>query len=103
MSQDLLLRRFGPILWMVILVVAETTAGPPNVLLMVTDDQRPDTIAALGNSIIKTPSLDELVRRGSTFTRATCANPICVLQSCGNPDRLQRHPQRRVRWRPQNR
>ena len=78
MSENLPLRCFGPILGMVILVVADTTAGPPNVLLMVTDDQRPDTVAALGNSMIKTPSLDELVRRGSTFTRATCANPICV-------------------------
>tara|TARA_R110002049_G_scaffold50370_2_gene142957 strand:- start:10019 stop:11311 length:1293 start_codon:yes stop_codon:yes gene_type:complete len=45
---------------------------------MVSDDQRPDTIAALGNSVIETPSLDQLVRRGSTITRATCANPICV-------------------------
>ena len=53
-------------------------ATPPNVLLLVTDDQRSDTIAALGNSVIETPSLDRLVRLGSTFTRATCANPICV-------------------------
>lgn len=50
----------------------------PNILLIVSDDQRPDTIAALGNPIIKTPALDELVRRGTAFTRATCANPICT-------------------------
>ena len=50
----------------------------PNVILIVSDDQRPDTIAALGNSFIRTPNLDRLVRQGSTFTRATCANPICT-------------------------
>jgi hypothetical protein len=39
----------------------------PNVVLVVSDDQRPDTIAALGNPIIKTPNLDQLVQRGSVF------------------------------------
>lgn len=50
----------------------------PNVLLIVSDDQRPDTIAALGNEVIRTPNLDELVRRSSVFSRAVCANPICT-------------------------
>jgi arylsulfatase A-like enzyme len=50
----------------------------PNVVLVVSDDQRPDTIAALGNPIIKTPHLDQLVQRGSVFLNATCANPICT-------------------------
>lgn len=51
---------------------------PPNVLVIVSDDQRLDTIAALGNSVIETPNLDRLVRRGTTFLNATCANPICT-------------------------
>ena len=50
----------------------------PNIVLVVSDDQRPDTIAALGNPIIQTPNLDQLVRRGSVFLNATCANPICT-------------------------
>jgi len=49
-----------------------------NVLFLLSDDQRPDTIAALGNSVINTPHLDGLVKRGTAFTRATCANPICT-------------------------
>ena len=49
----------------------------PNIVLLVSDDQRPDTIAALGNPHIKTPHLDDLVRRGLAFTRATCAHPLC--------------------------
>ena len=50
----------------------------PNIILIVSDDQRPDTIAALGNPIIKTPNLNRLVKRGSVFLNATCANPICT-------------------------
>ncbi len=50
----------------------------PNFLVIVSDDQRPDTIAALGNPVIETPHLDRLVREGMTFTRATCAFPLCV-------------------------
>jgi arylsulfatase A-like enzyme len=49
----------------------------PNILLLVTDDQRPDTIGALGNPHIKTPHLDELTKHGLVFTRATCAHPLC--------------------------
>lgn len=49
-----------------------------NVVFLLTDDQRPDTIAALGNPVIETPHLDSLVREGTVFTRAICANPICT-------------------------
>jgi choline-sulfatase len=50
---------------------------PPNILLIVTDQQRADTIHALGNEIIKTPALDDLCRSGTAFTRAYTAAPIC--------------------------
>lgn len=42
----------------------------PNVVLLFADDQRADTIAALGNPVIKTPSLDRMVRKGLTFKQA---------------------------------
>lgn len=44
----------------------------PNVILLLTDDQRPDTIAALGNQRIVTPHLDRLVNSGFVFTNAYC-------------------------------
>ena len=44
----------------------------PNVLFLFTDDQRADTIAALGNSHIRTPNLDSLARRGFVFRNAYC-------------------------------
>ncbi len=42
----------------------------PNVLVLFTDDQRYDTIAALGNDAISTPNIDRLVARGTAFTQA---------------------------------
>jgi len=44
----------------------------PNILFILTDDQRWDTIAALGNPEIHTPVLDGLVRRGFHFNNAYC-------------------------------
>lgn len=49
---------------------ATSTAARPNILFIFADDQRADTIAALGNAHIKTPNLDRLVRRGVAFNRA---------------------------------
>jgi arylsulfatase A-like enzyme len=45
-------------------------AAKPNILFLFTDDQRADTIAALGNPIIQTPNLDRLARAGVAFNRA---------------------------------
>ena len=56
----------------------EVNAARPNFLVIVSDDQRPDTIAALGNSVIKTPTLDQMARNGMAFTRAVAPFPLCV-------------------------
>ena len=44
----------------------------PNVLFIFTDDQRGDTIRALGDSAIDPSNLDLLVQAGTTFTDAYC-------------------------------
>jgi len=45
-------------------------SAQPNVLFILTDDQRFDTIRALGNPDILTPNMDRLAARGTAFTRA---------------------------------
>jgi arylsulfatase len=50
----------------------------PDILFIMTDQQRFDTIAALGNSHIYTPNLDRLVRRGISFANAYATCPICI-------------------------
>jgi arylsulfatase len=54
------------------------SSNRPNILFIMTDQQRFDTIAALGNPTIYTPNLDRLVRRGLTFSRAYSTCPVCV-------------------------
>ena len=54
----------------------------PNVIFILADDQRFDTIHALGNNEIKTPNLDKLVERGTAFTNAHIpggtASAVCM-------------------------
>ena len=57
-------------------------AKKPNVLFLLTDDQRYGTIRALGNEEILTPNLDRLVQRGTSFMNAHIpggtASAVCM-------------------------
>lgn len=57
-------------------------ADRPNVVFLCSDDQRFDTIRALGNPVITTPNLDRMVRDGCAFTHAFCMGSmqgaVCV-------------------------
>jgi len=55
-----------------IVVRADEPMRRPNVLFLYSDDQRADTIGALGNAHVRTPTLDALTKRGTTLTRAYC-------------------------------
>jgi arylsulfatase A-like enzyme len=61
---------------------AQEKTKRPNVVFLFSDDQRADTIAALGNKHIKTPNLDKLVGRGTAFKNAYCMGAmqgaVCV-------------------------
>lgn len=50
----------------------------PNILWICTDQQRFDTIAALGNLHIRTPHLDQLTAEGVAFTQAYAQSPVCT-------------------------
>lgn len=51
---------------------------PPNILWVCADQMRYDTVAALGNRHIRTPTLDRLVGAGTAFTRTYTQNPVCT-------------------------
>jgi arylsulfatase A-like enzyme len=55
----------------------QSHTGRPNIVFVLADDQRFDTIAALGNPQIQTPHLDALVARGVAFTRAHIPGGTC--------------------------
>jgi len=54
----------------------------PNILFLFSDQQRADTIGALGNPFAKTPHLDRLCREGTAFTSAYSPSPECVPARC---------------------
>jgi arylsulfatase len=54
------------------------SSNRPDILFIMTDQQRFDTIAALGNSHVYTPNLDRLARRGITSSSAYATCPVCV-------------------------
>ncbi len=51
----------------------------PNILFLLTDDQRWDMLGAAGNSIIKTPNMDRLAHEGVRFTNNFVTTSICAV------------------------
>ncbi|MEM6391215.1 MAG: sulfatase-like hydrolase/transferase [Planctomycetota bacterium] len=49
-----------------------------NVLLIVTDQQRFDSLGCTGHPTVHTPHLDRLAQNGALFTRHFTANPVCM-------------------------
>lgn len=50
----------------------------PNIVFLLTDDQRADTLGCMGNQIIQTPNIDKLAARGVTFDNAFVTTAICM-------------------------
>lgn len=50
----------------------------PNILFITTDQQRYDTINALGYDFMKTPHLDRLAKEGCICTYPYSPNPVCI-------------------------
>ena len=50
----------------------------PNILVIVTDQQRADHAGYMGNAVVKTPHLDALAARGMVFDNAWVSNPVCM-------------------------
>ena len=50
--------------------MARSANGRPNIVFFFTDDQRHDTLGALGHPQVHTPTMDRWVERGTAFTHA---------------------------------
>ena len=56
----------------------EKNSKPPNIIFLLTDDQRWDAMGCAGNSIIQTPNMDWLAENGVRFEQAFVTTPICA-------------------------
>ena len=57
---------------------ADSTEVRPNVIFILTDDQRYDSVGFMGNRIVKTPNLDQLASEGVVFDNAYVTSAICT-------------------------
>ncbi len=60
------------------MTTAAAKAKRKHIILIITDQQRYDTIAALGFPWMHTPNLDRLVREGTVFEQCHITAPSCV-------------------------
>ena len=62
-----------------LLIGADAASRPPNIIFLLTDDQRRDTLGCNGNTVIQTPNIDSMAREGVNFNNAFVTTPICVV------------------------
>lgn len=72
-------RSVVPAVVSLLVAAAAAHAAPPNVVFIMTDQQSADALSCrMGERYLRTPALDALAARGTFFTRAYAANPICM-------------------------
>ena len=52
-------------------------SSPPNVVFILTDDQRWDCLSCVGHSSLKTPNMDRVAREGTRFAHMFCTTSLC--------------------------
>ncbi|MEQ8680630.1 MAG: sulfatase-like hydrolase/transferase, partial [Cyclobacteriaceae bacterium] len=50
----------------------------PNIIFILTDDQRWDALGYVGNPLSLTPEMDKLASEGTYFNQAIVTTPICA-------------------------
>ncbi|WP_289064324.1 sulfatase-like hydrolase/transferase [uncultured Zobellia sp.] len=56
----------------------ELQVKKPNIIFILTDDQRFDALGYAGNKLISTPEMDKLAKEGTYFENAMVTTPICA-------------------------
>src|SRR3954468_14631565 len=67
----------GALLALGMVVAGPAEAAPPNVVLIVSDDQGYGDYSFMGHSRIKTPNLDRLATQSLTFRRGYVPSSLC--------------------------
>jgi N-acetylglucosamine-6-sulfatase len=64
------------VLWFSFFLNAAETR--PNIVFILSDDQRYDSLGVVGNREVKTPNLDAFAKEGIVFSNATVCVPLCA-------------------------
>jgi arylsulfatase A-like enzyme len=57
---------------------ATAAAQRPNIIFLISDDQRWDCLGIAGNPAVKTPNLDRMAREGQWYPHAVIQMPLCA-------------------------
>ena len=61
------------------LLSAQSSVQKPNIVVIMTDQQSADAMSnRIGSQYLKTPNMDWLANHGISYTKAYCANPLCI-------------------------
>src|SRR5215472_17543327 len=60
------------------LLSAARAADRPNLVVMMTDDQRFDAMSCAGNTVLKTPNMDRIANEGMRFRNMFVTNSLCA-------------------------
>ncbi len=58
--------------------LSNAEGSKPNIIFLLTDDQRDDTFGAMGHPFVKTPNFDKLLEQSVRFTNTYTAEPVCA-------------------------
>ncbi|MFY0626958.1 MAG: sulfatase-like hydrolase/transferase [Reichenbachiella sp.] len=56
----------------------ESKKEKPNIIFLLSDDQRDNTFGAMGHSVLQTPNVDKLIEQGVRFSNTYIAEPVCA-------------------------
>lgn len=71
------------LLLMIALSIGSCADEKPNIIFLLSDDQRSDAFGAAGNSSVKTPNLDQLAKEGIMFKNAFVTSSISYSSRAG--------------------
>jgi arylsulfatase A-like enzyme len=66
------------LIWATLVVIATANAAPPNIIVMMTDDQGWGDVGYNGHPVIKTPHLNDMAKSGMRFDRFYATASVCT-------------------------
>lgn len=83
MQQKIRSYKFNPAVILLLVIAfaftscSEEKAVRPNIIFLLSDDQRDNTFSAMGHPVIITPNMDVLINEGVRFSNTYIAEPCC--------------------------
>ena len=58
--------------------MSRPVAERPNILIIMTDQQRAECVGYAGHKLLETPNMDRIAQEGMAFSHAMTPSPLCM-------------------------